>query len=201
MRKEIDMIELYKYDEIVAAKDEEIVNQKKQEKIKLVEIFAALSNAKFSTSCLFNAVKKIHSLTVPCNGIYHFIVCGAQGIDGHEYNNAKCKGGTGAIIKCNIVLKQGDILDILCGHQNEACGGGGGSFISINGKQHPLIVAGGGGCDWNGKIQYDASLTEDGGSIETSNGGTKGGKGQSNASIITMKAQDILKMHQKHSVL
>ena len=42
-----------------------------------------------------------------------------------------------------------DELDILVGGMSERhgsqTGGGGGTFVSINGKQNPLIVAGGGG--------------------------------------------------------
>jgi len=122
----------------------------------------------------YNPTMKIESLTIPFSGKYHFKVCGAQG-------DEKYKGGSGAIIECDIVLKHDDILEILCGlfRNNDGCGGGG-SFISINGRKNPLIVAGGGGVNHSGKVQYDASLNEDGGSIEYIKGGTKGGKGQSN---------------------
>jgi len=186
--QQIEMIEQYKYQnleqelckckqtvqdtEIELAKlkqDQHALQDKSNEQQQLLVKYQSifLTNAGFvnGIKSYINA-QKIESLTIPCHGIYHFKVCGAQG-DEHY------KGGSGAIIECDIKLKLGDMLEILCGSYRSGGYGGGGSFISVNGRKNPLVVAGGGGCDQGGKDQYD----EEGGNFADCKGGTKGGKG------------------------
>eukprot|EP01092_Planopodium_desertum_P003714 TRINITY_DN1701_c0_g2_i3.p1 TRINITY_DN1701_c0_g2~~TRINITY_DN1701_c0_g2_i3.p1 ORF type:complete len:373 (+),score=85.50 TRINITY_DN1701_c0_g2_i3:77-1120(+) len=123
--------------------------------------------------------EEIHSYEIPANGYYRFIAAGAKALDGTNK-----KGGRGAIISATFFLKRGDKLEILVGGMSKLrssdTGGGGGTFVAINGRMNPLIVAGGGGGtrgatgDEDGR---DASLTEagnDGAGTYHSKGATAG---------------------------
>jgi len=151
------------------------VQYKQQPVVKQVNVKQEIIKAGFKEdgSISFTETEKLHSLDVPCSGKYHFVVCGAHG--GTSYGQNK-QGGSGAIIECDIILQQGEQLDIVCGYNSEY-GGGGGTFISINGTENPLIVAGGGGVG-NMEQGHDASLTEDGTSVDDNNGGTQGYAGE-----------------------
>lgn len=108
-------------------------------------------------------------------------VKGAKAADG-----ASKKGGRGAVIEAVFQLRRNDVLFILVGGLSEKrdddSGGGGGTFVAINARDKPLIVAGGGGGtrghdeDVDG---LDASLTEDGknGAGKDTGKGGKGGQG------------------------
>jgi len=106
----------------------------------------------------------IHEYTIPFTGFYRFETKGAKACDGFAR-----KGGNGAVIEATFFLRRGDKLEILCGamskKKGEDSGGAGGTFVSINGRGNPLIVAGGGGGTRGAKGDRDgsdASLEPDG---------------------------------------
>lgn len=128
----------------------------------------------------FSFTGTMETFSIPMSGAYKFIVKGAKGADSNTN-----KGGSGAIITAIVEMKQGDQLDILVGGMSKSrnfmqAGGAGGTFISLNGKKNPFIIAGGGGGSGS-KDGKDASLTEDGsdgrGSIH-GKGGISGECGQ-----------------------
>ena len=132
----------------------------------------------------FEYCKKTDSLTIPATGVYRLSIAGAKGGDGESK-----KGGKGAIIQAEFALSEGDTLEFLVGgmstRNGSQTGGGGGTFVSCNGKSNPLLVAGGGGGTRGGGSDRDggdASLTEDGGDGTGGNsapGGTAGRGGSS----------------------
>jgi hypothetical protein len=86
--------------------------------------------------------------TVPFDGIFLIEVAGAQGGD----LNSSHSGGEGSVMIGEFELTTGTIVEILVGQQGQnsinassgySAGGGGGTFVAINGVA--LIVAGGGG--------------------------------------------------------
>lgn len=92
----------------------------------------------------------IQEWTVPFTGTFTFEVAGAQG---GPYVNSP---GHGAIMKADIDLTAGQVLKILVGQRGAGSAtyphgfaGGGGSFVALS-DNTPLIVAGGGGSDYNG---------------------------------------------------
>lgn len=94
---------------------------------------------------IFEATGSIEEFVVPSDGIYRIQAFGAKAADG-DFGS----GGRGASIRASFQLKKGDRLEILCGSMSTQSskgdsGGGGGTFVSINGRLNPLIVAGGGG--------------------------------------------------------
>ena len=88
----------------------------------------------------------IVQIKIPATGRYRITAKGAKAADGKYH-----KGGRGAIISAVFTLKEGDILDILCGGKSDCqgyhSGGAGGTFVSVNTRELPdiLMVAGGGG--------------------------------------------------------
>mgnify|MGYP000220795266 CR=1 FL=1 len=86
----------------------------------------------------------IQAWTVPYTATYRIEVWGAQAGD---HNNGV--GGSGARVRGDFELTQGDVLRILVGQRGSDgtsydVGGGGGSFV-VTDDDTPLIVAGGGG--------------------------------------------------------
>jgi hypothetical protein len=92
----------------------------------------------------------IQRWTVPRNGTYTITAAGAKG--------SGTVPGSGIIVRCNVSLNQGDVLNIVCGQYTETnltggSGGGGGSFLWQNSSGSLLIAAGGGG----GKGYFDGT--------------------------------------------
>ena len=87
---------------------------------------------------------EIIKIPLPSNGLYRIVAHGAKAADGE-----KKKGGKGAIIEAQFVLQKNDFLEILVGgmsiKRGPCSGGGGGTFVGLNGRQDLLIAAGGGG--------------------------------------------------------
>ena len=96
--------------------------------------------------CTILYTKKIVQIKIPATGRYRITAKGAKAADGRYH-----KGGRGAIISAVFTLKEGDILDILCGGKSDCqgyhSGGAGGTFVSVNTRELKgiLVVAGGGG--------------------------------------------------------
>lgn len=87
----------------------------------------------------------IQRWTVPHTGTYRIEAAGAQG---GYLSTVSSHGGLGARAVANVVLEEGDVLEILVGQSGflggtTEAGGGGGSFVVLDGQ--PLLVAGGGG--------------------------------------------------------
>ncbi len=86
----------------------------------------------------------IIKLPLPKDGLYSITAKGAKATDGD-----KKKGGRGAVMRAKFYLHKNDYLEILIGGMSEkrgpCSGGGGGTFVGINGRQDLLIAAGGGG--------------------------------------------------------
>lgn len=82
--------------------------------------------------------------TVPTTGWYEIEAVGAGGGNGFAQ-----EGGRGARIKARFHLNEGDVIYILIGGTSYSVrnntGGGGGTFLALNSKGVPLLVAGGGG--------------------------------------------------------
>ena len=124
---------------------------------------------------------KIVKIPLAHDGMYRVIASGAKAADGE-----KKLGGCGAIIEATFKLNKNDILEILVAgmstRKGPCSGGGGGTFVGLNGRQELLIAAGGGGGtrghedeDQDGK---DASVEPNGlgGSGEQWAAGGMGGK-------------------------
>jgi hypothetical protein len=138
---------------------------------------------------LVTSTNGIQSWTVPSTGFYQITAAGAKG--------GGTSGGSGAVMRGNFLLNQGEVLQIMAGQQGSTAtnghGGGGGTFVVYAGATDDddiLIIAGGGGTCWN---KTDNAITR--GSTATSgtngerapgwytggsNGG--GGEGQQNTS-------------------
>lgn len=116
----------------------------------------------------------IQRWTVPHTGTYRIQVAGAQG---GFMGNVTAAGGLGARVTGEVVLEQGDVLEILVGQAGwlgsiSEAGAGGGSFVVLNGN--PLFVAGGGGS--HGGCGTDSS------SFSRGRGGHSGSEGLSGQS-------------------
>lgn len=87
----------------------------------------------------------IKTFTVKATADYRLVAIGAK--PNSAGNGAT--GGKGAHIEATFGLHKGDTLEVLVGQrgrkESQDTGGGGGTFVSINGRKNPLIVAGGGG--------------------------------------------------------
>ena len=83
-------------------------------------------------------------LPLRSDGMYMITAKGAKARDGD-----KKKGGRGTIMRAQFFLHKNDFLEILVGGMSEkrgpCSGGGGGTFVGLNGRQDLLIAAGGGG--------------------------------------------------------
>ena len=122
------------------------------------------SNSAYIGSNLDGAVTVtdgIQQWIVPATGPYSITAAGASG--GYTPN---VLGGKGRAITVEVILSQGDIIDILVGHEGGrgqisgngvyAGGGGGGTYIIKNGL--PLLICGGGGGSGEGIGNYSAAL-------------------------------------------
>ena len=97
----------------------------------------------------FNFTGTIVTDVVATAGTYHIAVFGAQGGTGYSTH----PGGLGADIEGDVVLTQGETIEIVVGGagtsgaSSSGGGGGGGSFVLAinNGTIVPLVIAGGGG--------------------------------------------------------
>ena len=87
---------------------------------------------------------KIIILPLPYDGLYRIVAKGGKAADGN-----KKQGGNGAIIGASFILNRNDFLEILVGGMSQSkgpcSGGGGGTFVGLNGRLDLLIAAGGGG--------------------------------------------------------
>lgn len=124
----------------------------------------------------------IQSWTVPKSGTYRFLVAGAKGGEGNAVNNnAGRTAGSGAIMRGEWQLEEGQVFNIIAGVKpntaGEGGGGGGGSFVWSASTGEPLIIAGGGG--GNGDVYYGTISQSAGepGSMSTSGTNAKSGGG------------------------
>jgi hypothetical protein len=99
----------------------------------------AMINAAYAGTTLDGQVTSnngIQSWEVPSSGNYSISAVGAQG--------GGAQGGLGAELTGEFMLNAGDVLEIIVGQQgledNSGVGGGGGSFVVLNGN--PLVIAG-----------------------------------------------------------
>lgn len=118
----------------------------------------------------------IQAWTPPQNGTYKIRVCGARGGNVSSYT-----GGRGICIEGDFQLNTTQTLMILVGQMGEDGsynrGGGGGSFVWINGQTtEPLIAAGGGGGAGYSANGKDA-VASSGGTTGSSGSGTPGSGG------------------------
>ncbi|MEC7983579.1 MAG: hypothetical protein VX278_00365 [Myxococcota bacterium] len=133
----------------------------------------------------------IQQWTVPNDGTYEIEV---QGAAGGTHNQSGRAGGKGARMIGEFTLSEGDVINVLVGQMggnstntsdtdNAAPGGGGGTYVWIEGESTPLIVAGGGGGGTR-HTQFsnlDAVTSEDAqDGASSSNGGTSGNGGRAN---------------------
>ena len=151
-----------------------------------------MSNAVWANNTdFFNVVNGIQQWTVPTDGTYRITAYGAQGGNGGR------TGGAGAIMRGDFELIQGEVIQILVGHQGETGGhsqntgqsigaGGGGTFVvraPYNTNESILVIAGGGGGgannSWTVADGRPALTTTNGNSGQRSNeaGGTNGSAG------------------------
>ncbi|WP_317896715.1 T9SS type A sorting domain-containing protein [Aurantibacillus circumpalustris] len=105
-----------------------------------------INSAYLSTSLNGSVVATagIQSFTVS-GGVYRITAYGAQGGNSGSY-----VGGLGAKMQGDFILSAGAVIKVLVGQQGEILtnyntGGGGASFVWVNGQALPLVVAGGGG--------------------------------------------------------
>ncbi len=95
---------------------------------------------------LVTCTNGIQSWTVPYTGPYRITAVGAGGGTTGSYT-----GGFGVSMRGDFTLTAGSVVKILVGQQGENLstgyntGGGGGTFVWVNGQTLPLVAAGGGG--------------------------------------------------------
>ncbi len=129
----------------------------------------------------FNFTGTIVTDVVATAGTYHIAVFGAQGGTGYSTH----PGGLGADIEGDVVLTQGETIEIVVGGagtsgaSSSAGGGGGGSFVLAinNGTIVPLVIAGGGGGGGNGNVNGAAGSAT---TTATSTGQLNAGAGGTN---------------------
>ena len=117
----------------------------------------------------FNFTGTIVTDVVATAGTYHIAVFGAQGGTGYSTH----PGGLGADIEGDVVLTQGETIEIVVGGagtsgtSSSAGGGGGGSFVLAinNGTIVPLVIAGGGGGGRERKCQRRRGVGDDDGYV------------------------------------
>jgi hypothetical protein len=89
----------------------------------------------------------LQTWTAPATGTYRITAIGASGASTAQSQSQGIYGGCGARVSGEFSLQDGATLSILVGQKGTAAtysaGGGGGSFVSLNGT--PLLIAGGGG--------------------------------------------------------
>lgn len=113
-------------------------------------LLAVYDTATFSwlnNTSYFNVTSGIQYWTVPRSGLYRITAAGSV-------STTRVTSGSGAIFRGDFVLIQGQIIQILCGQQeqqtalNTPTGGGGGTFViasPYNTNASILVIAGGGG--------------------------------------------------------
>ena len=96
----------------------------------------------------FHHKKMIQQYQVECDGTYRLTAKGARAADATWFGGSNTnRGGRGAVVSGQFVLKKGSVIDVLCASMSTACygvcsGGGGASFVGErNGDL--LLVAGG----------------------------------------------------------
>jgi VCBS repeat-containing protein len=141
-----------------------------------------------SGSTTFNYTGSIVTYTVPATGLYDITAFGAQGGDFQAVAEG-ATGGLGAEVGGDVMLTQGETLDIAVGGAGQVTistgGGGGGSFV-VGPNNTPLMIAGGGG----GAAGYYLSIAGPGltgtaggaGQAIAGDGGVKAGAGGTNGS-------------------
>jgi hypothetical protein len=130
----------------------------------------------------------VQEWTIPETGEYYISAIGASG--GHGNGGLERSDvtfpGHGAFISGKFSLNEGQKLKIVVGQKgadgpdSEGAGGGGGTFVWLDGNSTPLIVAGGGGGagEENSAKALDASIFKDGmASASGDLGGTDGSHG------------------------
>lgn len=89
----------------------------------------------------------LQAWTAPAAGTYRITATGASGASAMQAQARGVTGGCGAEISGEFTLNAGDTIEVLVGQKGTATdvsgGGGGGSFVTLNGT--PLVIAGGGG--------------------------------------------------------
>ncbi|GAB5389576.1 MAG: hypothetical protein Alpg2KO_25440 [Alphaproteobacteria bacterium] len=128
-------------------------------------------------SSFFNVSGGIQQWTVPESGTYRITAAGGRGGGG-----SSC-GGKGAIVRGDVTLTQGDVIQILVGQEGQSgsrAGGGGGSFVVGPGTT-PIMIGGGGGGRGATYCGVDASTgtsgVRPGGCSRCGHGGSNGGGG------------------------
>ena len=122
----------------------------------------------------------IQEWVVPNTGLYSIEAIGAAGGDCSYHFT----GGSGAFISSEIILHQGQLIQILVGQKGygyygEGAGGGGGTFVVSNGE--PLIIAGGGGGE-AGDNPYEQGFSSEILDVNLNGYGGNGDCGHSNES-------------------
>ncbi len=136
-----------------------------------------VTNAYSSTNLagLVTCTNGIQSWTVPYTGPYRITAVGAAG-GGNGYYT----GGAGCTLSGDFTLTAGSVVKLIIGQQGENLttgyntGGGGGTFVWVNGQTLPLVVAGGGGGAGGSYNGADAVLTSSGTAGIGSTNGTAG---------------------------
>jgi len=124
-------------------------------------------------------VGAIQQWVVPA-GVEVIVIEAVGAVGGTAFGNT---GGLGAKMKGNFTVTPGDIIQIAVGQQGlpdgagAGGGGGGGSFVYNLTTATLLMVAGGGGGAGQVGDGANASLSQNGGTVVTSLGGTNGNGG------------------------
>ena len=139
----------------------------------------------------------IQEWIVPTTGMYSIEARGAQG--GYALTNVLAYGGSGAILKGEVMLTAGQTIFIavgqyggssnveFIGNGSDEGAGGGGSFVAVGATlatSTPLVVAGGGagGTTYYDSYGFNASTSNTGVSGNTGGAGGIGGLGGDNGS-------------------
>jgi hypothetical protein len=133
----------------------------------------------------FSIVNGIQKLTIPDSGYYRIQAWGAAGGPG----GSRATGGSGAIIRGDVLLEKGEVINIIVGQNtpgtNEGSGGGGGSFVWRDSNDQPLIIAGGGGGSGEGSNPRGVDANTGTSGTTTATGGTAGTNGNGGSTNTT----------------
>jgi hypothetical protein len=114
---------------------------------------SGVGNPSWAPTYLNMTTQGIQQWTVPSNGSYRITAAGGRGGQGSINQGA---GGQGGILRVDVSLTQGAILNLVVGQEgtvggsSRGGGGGGGSFVysgGIGGNGLIIAAAGGGGAD------------------------------------------------------
>ena len=110
---------------------------------------SGVGNPSWASTYLNMTTRGIQIWTVPKDATYRFTVAGARG---GRSGSSSGRGGYGAILRADVALTQGQVLNLVVGQEGtrgpggRGGGGGGGSFVySGNVRGNGLIIAAGGG--------------------------------------------------------